>query len=93
MPEDTITITLSDKADIDWLRAKVHRGELSSESEAVTHSIGLLREEEQERDLWSREDALACYESYRVNPSGVFTPEEVLGYLDERRKERATESL
>jgi Arc/MetJ-type ribon-helix-helix transcriptional regulator len=90
MAEESITVTVSGKATVDWIRNQVREGHFESESEVVTHSIASLREEEDaERELWLKEVIPARYQRYKANPGSAIPIEQVERHLEERRASRA----
>lgn len=89
MADDTITITLSDKAHVDWIRTKVRDGHFASEAEAVETGISHLREQDGEVEAWIKEVVIPRYDRHLANPSPLLTAEEVLEHLVDRRIKRA----
>jgi len=89
MAEDTITITVSGKANVDWIRSKVRDGHFDSETELVTQSISLLREEDAELEIWLREVIAERYDQHKADPGSAIPIEQVEKNLEERRRLRA----
>jgi Arc/MetJ-type ribon-helix-helix transcriptional regulator len=84
MAHDSITITVSDQATVDWIRSKVRDGQFASETEAIEESISRLREDDAQHDARLRDLGVARYQSYMANPDDVFSMEEVEEYLETR---------
>jgi Arc/MetJ-type ribon-helix-helix transcriptional regulator len=92
MADDTITITLSDKAHVDWIRNKVRDGHFASEAEAVATGISNLREQDGEVEEWIKDTVIPRYERHLANPAATLSVEEVEAYLTSRRKERVRQA-
>ena len=72
MVEDSITITVSGKADVDWIRNKVRNGQFASEAEVVSQGISTLREDEAELELWLKDfESTARYDEHKANPGSA----------------------
>ncbi len=91
MANDSITVTLSSKANIEWVRNKVQDGHFASEEEAIESGISLLREDDDVVEVWIREVVIPRYKRHKENPAVGITSEQLLTQLDERRKQRATQ--
>ena len=92
MSEDSITIVVSDKANVDWIRNKVREGHFVSEDDVVTQGISSLREEDDVMARWEREVIIPRYLKYKANPEVAITIEEVEQRLEERRRQRAEQA-
>ncbi len=71
MIEETIAITISGKANVDWIRSKMRSEELLSEADVVTQSIALLREEDAEYERWLVEVIGPRYDSHKTDRSSA----------------------
>ncbi len=89
MIEETIEITISGKANVDWIRGKMRSEEFASETDVVAHSIALLREEDAEYERWLVEVIRPRYDRHKAEPSSAIPYDEAVKYLEEGRKERA----
>ena len=89
MNDDSITITVLGKENVDWIRRKVSDGEYSSETEVVTEGIATLREEDTEFENWLKEVIAPRYDDHKANPSQVLTLEQLDANLEARRLVRA----
>lgn len=84
MLEDTITITVSDKSSIDWIRKKVRDGQFASETEAISEGISRLREDDSELERWIQDVIIPRYQRYKANPGTLIPLEEVKRQFEER---------
>jgi Arc/MetJ-type ribon-helix-helix transcriptional regulator len=92
MVEDTITITVAGKEDVEWIRSKVQSGSFASEAEVVAQSIALSREEDAELDSWMRAVVANRYDRHKANPQAGLSFEQVMQHVEERRARRAAQS-
>lgn len=77
MAEDTITIIVSGKSNVDWIRSKVREGLFDSESEVISESLSRMKGDEDELTQWLKSEGKASYEAYKANPDDVYSLEEV----------------
>jgi hypothetical protein len=87
--EDTITIILSGKENVEWLRSKVRNGACASETEAVAQVIASSREDEAEFERWFQQTIPVRRARSQAEPSSTISSEQVRINLAERRKQRA----
>jgi antitoxin ParD1/3/4 len=88
MTDDSISITLTDEATVEFVRAKVRSGEYASEADVVREGLDVLKQENEERERWEREVLLPAYERYKSDPSTGVPIEEVQRRIETRRRER-----
>jgi antitoxin ParD1/3/4 len=88
MAGDSISITLTDEATIEFVRAKVRSGEYASEEDVVHESLEVMKQENEERERWERDVLLPAYERYKADPSTGVPIEEVQQRIEARRRER-----
>ena len=92
MVEDSITVTVCGKENVEWIRDKVRDGHFASEADLVTQSVSLLREDDSEFEIWMREVVAQRYDSHKSDPSSAISIDEVLRNLEERRTKRAEQA-
>lgn len=93
MTEDTITVTVSGKDTIDWIRSKVGRGDFASETELITEGVESLRQDDEEFETWLTEVVAKRYDANKADPHRAIPIEQVVKNLAERRRRRAESSL
>jgi len=89
MAQDSITITVSDKDTVDWIRGKVRDGEFASETEAIARSISRMREDEAEEEMWIRKIVADRYDDLKLHPESAIPLDQVVKNIEERRGKRA----
>lgn len=55
------------------VKAKVESGEYASESEVIGEGLRALRDRDDALNRWLKEEVVAAYEEYQINPSDVAT--------------------
>jgi len=88
MAEDSLTITISDKENVEWIRNKVRDGFFASETEAIQTGLSRLREEEDELETWLRDVVVPRYDWLKANPDAGTPIEEVEKQFEQKCKER-----
>jgi Arc/MetJ-type ribon-helix-helix transcriptional regulator len=88
MVEDSITVTLSSKENIEWIRRKVRDGDFASESEAILEGVSRMREEDGELEEWLRVEVCQRYDRLKANPESGIPMAQLVKNLEERRRER-----
>ncbi|HKG85236.1 MAG TPA: type II toxin-antitoxin system ParD family antitoxin [Beijerinckiaceae bacterium] len=53
------------------VKAKVESGEYASESEVIGEGLRALRDRDDALNRWLKEEVVAAYEEYQINPSDV----------------------
>jgi Arc/MetJ-type ribon-helix-helix transcriptional regulator len=92
MANDSITVTLSSKANVEWIKSKVQDGHFASEEEAIENSVSLLREDDDEVEIWIKEVVIPRYRRHKENPTVGISSNQLLEQLDARRKQRAAQN-
>jgi antitoxin ParD1/3/4 len=82
-----LQITLTEE-DLQFVRSKIATGEYASESEVLTDSLQMLRDEEADRERWEREVLLPIHDRLMANPSSAIPLEQVEKNLEARRRQR-----
>ena len=82
-----LNVTLSDAA-VEFVRSKVSSGEYASESDVISESLEILKEETEERERWEREVLIPAHDHFMANPSSGISLEEVERSLEARRRQR-----
>lgn len=93
MAEDSITVTVSGKSNVDWIRSKVGRGDFATETELVTEGVESLRQDDEEFETWLTEVVAKRYDANKADPNRAIPIEQVVKNLAERRRRRAEFSL
>jgi Arc/MetJ-type ribon-helix-helix transcriptional regulator len=68
MVEDSITITVSGKENVEWIRDKVRNGQFASETEVVAQSLSTLRADEAELEVWLKDVVAVRYNNHKATP-------------------------
>jgi antitoxin ParD1/3/4 len=92
LASDGITITVTDRQDVDWIRSKVTSGGFASETDVVAHGIAMLREEDAQLETWLRGVIANRYDRHKEHPETAIPAEKVAGELDARRRRRLERS-
>ena len=69
MADESITVTIHGKENIEWLRAQVSEGRFTSESEGATECVAVWREDELEIETSRRATILA---EFHADPSRIW---------------------
>lgn len=75
------------------VRARVESGEFASESEVVRAGLELLQEQDEPHDPELDGQLAAGYDSWKANPTAVYTLEEVEEHLREQPRSIGNEAL
>jgi len=88
MADDSISITLTDEATVEFVRAKVRSGEYASEEDVVREGLNVVREREAELENWLQDVGAERFDAFHANSSNAMTEEELQARLAERRARR-----
>jgi len=90
MVEESITITVSGKETVEWIRNKIRDGAFASEQDLVERGIATLREDEAELNRWLREVVASRYDANRSTVDTAVSFDEAVQNLEDRRSKRIT---
>jgi antitoxin ParD1/3/4 len=88
MAEESLTITISDKENVEWIRSKVRDGFFASAEEAIQTGLTRLREDDEELEIWLRDVVAERYDAFKANPDSGIPLEKVIKNFEDRSKQR-----